>query len=87
MLNYTALYLSIVLPVCCALNGFSLVPLPTSRRLMYIMAGMPTTLAADAFWARYMTVRAAQTISDNVRSLGVGCCAMVNNYSRSNPFK
>ena len=87
MLSHTLLYLSMVLPVCCALNGFSLLLLPTSRRLMYIMAGMPTTLDVDACCARHTTMRAAQHISVNARSLGVGCCAMVNNHSRFNPFR
>jgi hypothetical protein len=87
MLNYTLLYLIIVLPICCALNDFLSFVLLNSRRLIYIMAGMPTTLALDACCACYMTMCAAQHILVNACFLGVGCCAMVNNHSRSNSFK
>ncbi|KAH4395363.1 hypothetical protein HBH99_129760 [Parastagonospora nodorum] len=46
--THTSLYFSMVLPVWLALNGFSLLVLPSSRRLMYIIAGMPTTFEVDA---------------------------------------
>jgi hypothetical protein len=87
MLKHTLLYLIIVLSICCALNSFLSFVLLNSRRLMYIIAGMPTTLALDACCARYITICAAQHILVNACSLGVGCCAMLNNHSRSNPFK
>jgi hypothetical protein len=54
---------------------------------MYIMAGMPTTLALDACCARYITMRAAQHTLNNPRSFGVGFLAISNNQSRFNPFK
>jgi hypothetical protein len=57
--SYTLLYLTIVFPVCWVLSGFLLVVLLSSCRLMYIMAGVPTTLALDACCACYKTMRAA----------------------------
>jgi hypothetical protein len=48
---------------------------------MYIIVGIPTTRAAEAFCARHMIIRAAQHILVNARCLGIGCYVMVNNYS------
>jgi hypothetical protein len=57
--TYALLYLIIVFSVCYALNGFSLVELLNSRRLMYIIAGILTTLALDVCCACYITIRTA----------------------------
>src|SRR6476620_7191703 len=85
--NHTSLYFCIVFPVWLALSGFSLVELPNSRRLMYIMAGIPTTLELDTCCARHITISAAQHTADNARSLYVGFCAISSNQSRFKPFK
>jgi hypothetical protein len=77
--TYALLYLIMVFSVCCALSGFSLVVLPNSRRLMYIMAGIPTTLALEACCARYIIMRTAQHTSNNARSLCGGFLAIFNN--------
>lgn len=54
-----SLYLTMVLPVCRTLSSFSLVSLPVSRRLIYIMADNPTTLSVDACCALQITTLAA----------------------------
>jgi hypothetical protein len=57
--SYTLLYLTIVFPVCWVLSSFLLVVLLSSRQLMYIMAGVLTTLTLDACCACYKTMHAA----------------------------
>jgi hypothetical protein len=54
---------------------------------MYIMAGIPTTLALEACCARHIIMRTAQHTSNNARSLCGGFLAIFNNQSRFNPFK
>ncbi|KAH8691701.1 hypothetical protein GQ44DRAFT_209056 [Phaeosphaeriaceae sp. PMI808] len=63
-------------------GSFSLVLPPNSHRLMYIIAGMPTTLA----WM--LAVHAiSPTHVNNAPSLRVGFIAIANNQSRFSPFK
>jgi hypothetical protein len=46
---------------------------------MYIIAGIPTTLEFDTYYARYITISIAQHIVDNARSSYIGFCAISNN--------
>jgi hypothetical protein len=46
---------------------------------MYIIAGIPTTLALDVCYTRYITIRTTQHTLNNACSLYVGFFAICNN--------
>jgi hypothetical protein len=85
--THTTLYLAMFFPVWWALNDFSLVWLPNSRRLMYIMSGMPITLGLEACCARHIAMHTTQHTSNNARSLCVSFTTIANNQSRFSPCK